>query len=502
MELKKKIETKGNPLNGGRFWQQPPDPLKGEYFRKPLGILFSSNLGFTPHLGGRGAVAKNETLNLGALPIIYLLLTTLLISSCRPNKPLTPQEMANDYHAAMNQLTEVIIYDIFSPPVASRIYAYSNLAAFEAMSNYGNHKPSMAGKINQFPIVPNPLKDICPELAGIKAFLTVARALTFSVQYYDDFEKPILEKYKNSGMTNLAYENSLKYGELIGNHVIAYSKTDNYAPTRGQRYTLKKTPGTWEPTPPAYADAIEPNWGKIRPLTLDSAAQFTVAPNAPYSLDKKSAFWKELDEVFTLSKNLTEEQKRIAWFWDDNAFVTEVQGHAMSASKKMTPGGHWLAITQKICQSKNYTAIQAAQVNFWVSTALFDGFIACWKVKYQTHRIRPETVINANLDKDWTPYLQTPPFPEYPSGHSTISAASAEVLSSVFGDNVAFIDSTEYVFGHGVGQFTSFRDAAKQASISRLYGGIHYRSGCDAGLVLGEKIGKSVVEKLKIKVSN
>lgn len=429
---------------------------------------------------------------------------TLLIfffSACKPNQPLTELDMANDYHAAMNKLTEVIIYDIFSPPVASRIYAYSNLAAYEAMRGKDEKFPTMAGCVNQFTTPPEiPEGEICHPLAGLKAFLTVARSLTFSTQYYDEFEKTVFEKYEHSNISSAVFERSLKYGEAVGSHVLTYSKTDNYASTRGLRYTLKKTPGTWEPTPPSYADAVEPNWGKIRPLTLDSAGQFLVAPHAPFSLDKSSPFWKEISVVYSISKKLSEEQKRIAWFWDDNAFVTEVQGHTMSASKKMTPGGHWLAITQKHCQSTHFTALQSAQVSFWVSAALLDGFIGCWKIKFETHRIRPETVINATLDKDWVPYLQTPPFPEYPSGHSTISSASAEVLTAFFGDNVSFTDSTEYVFGHGVGQFPSFRAAASEASLSRVFGGIHYYSGCNAGKDLGEQIGKNVVKRLKMSI--
>ena len=424
-------------------------------------------------------------------------LVVLHFCACTPEKFRTEQEMANDLHAAMNQLSEVIIYDIFSPPVASRIYVYTNLAAYEAMRDDSSEYASMAGRIHQFAALPaKPAGEVCHPLAGLKAFLTVARGLTFSTPYLDDFEKELIKKYKNSGLSSAVFKRSMAYGEAVGNHVLAYSKTDNYAPTRGLRYTLKKAPGTWEPTPPAYADAIEPNWGKIRPFTLDSAGQFSVPPPSPFNLDKNSPFGKEVSEVYQIAKNLTEEQKRIAWFWDDNAFVTEVQGHTMSASKKLTPGGHWLAIAQKQCQAANYPAIKVAQVNFLVAAALFDGFIECWKIKFETHRIRPETVINAHLDKDWLPYLQTPPFPEYPSGHSTISAASAEVLSAFFGENTAFVDSTEYVFGHGVGHFSSFRAAASEASLSRILGGIHYRSGCDVGLTLGEKVGKNVLSKL------
>jgi hypothetical protein len=168
-------------------------------------------------------------------------------------------------------------------------------------------------------------------------------------------------------------------------------------------------------------------------------------------------------------------------------------------NKKMTPGGHWLAITQTICRDKKATMMQTAEAYLLVSMALRDAFISCWDEKYRSHKIRPETVINANIDHTWVPYLQTPPFPEYTSGHSTISAASAEVLTSLFGDNVAFTDSTEFKFDHGVGQFKSFREAAEQASISRVYGGIHYRSGCEEGLKAGIKVGQLVLQKAKTK---
>jgi membrane-associated phospholipid phosphatase len=169
----------------------------------------------------------------------------------------------------------------------------------------------------------------------------------------------------------------------------------------------------------------------------------------------------------------------------------------MTASKKLTPGGHWLMIAQQFCKKEKRSAARSAEVYFMTSAALFDGFIACWKTKYETHRIRPETVIQADLDKDWQPYLQTPPFPEYPSGHSTISAASAEVLTAFFGDNVPFTDSTELIFGHGIGHFPSFRAAAAEASVSRVYGGIHFQSGCDAGAGLGRQVGVAVVGKLR-----
>lgn len=426
------------------------------------------------------------------------LLSLLCFVACQKTTPLpSATEQADDFHACQNKLSEVIIYDIFTPPVASRIYAYANLAAYETMRQSDPALHTMAGRIRDFAPVPAASADeINPTLAGLKAFLTVARSLTFSTQYYDEFEKPLFEKYENA-LPRSVFKNSMAHGEAVGQHVANFSKSDNYGKTRGLRYTLRKQPGTWAPTPPAYADAVEPNWGSIRPLVLDSAGQFAVPPMPAFSTEKNSAFRREVEEVFQISKKLTDEQKRIAWFWDDNAFVVDVSGHAMSASKKLTPGGHWLMIAQRFCRSKNLTAAQSAQVYFLTSAALFDGFIACWKIKFDTHQIRPETVIQTDLDKNWEPYLQTPPFPEYPSGHSTISAASAEVLTAFFGDGVVFTDSTELVFGHGIGQFASFRAAAAEASVSRVLGGIHFRSGCDAGAGLGKQVGGLVVEKLK-----
>ncbi|WP_435357730.1 vanadium-dependent haloperoxidase [Emticicia sp. SJ17W-69] len=431
---------------------------------------------------------------------ILLSLIVLLTNSCIKK---TSKEYNHDiynpdiYHKCVNQLTDVIIHDIFTPPVASRIYSYATLAGYEAMVSGDKKYPSMAGKIQDFAAVPKPQidKEYCFPLAGVKAFMTVARGLTFSIEKYDDFEKSLDKKFKDAGVPSEVIERSVAYGQSIGKVVLDYAKNDKYPQTRGLRYTLQNKPGTWQPTPPPYADAVEPNWGVIRPMVIDSSTQFMPPPPFKYDLAKNSAFMKEVMEVYEMGKNLTEEQKRIAWFWDDNAFVMNVQGHMMFADKKMTPGGHWLAIVKTVCQDKKVDLMKSAQAYLLVSIALRDAFIVCWEGKYRYHKIRPETVINASVDTKWNPFLQTPPFPEYPGGHSTISGASTEVLTQLFGDNIAFTDSTEAKFGHGVGQFQSFYEAGNQASISRVYGGIHFRSACDEGFKSGIEIGKWVMLK-------
>ena len=429
---------------------------------------------------------------------IFLLFSA---NSCKqkPTDYASKVSDANAYHACINKLTEVIIYDIFSPPVASRIYSYATLAGYEAMAQSADYQ-SVSNKINGYKDTPKPEKDkeYCYPLAGIKAFQTVARGLTFSVEKYDELEKNLYKKFEDAGVPDDVMERSMAYGESVGKNVLGYAKSDNYPQTRGLRYSLQNKPGTWTPTPPQYADAIEPNWGKIRSMTMDSSAQFLPPPPPAYNLAKGSPFMKEVRQVYEINKNLTEEQKRIAWFWDDNAFVMNVIGHVNFANKKMTPGGHWLAITQTVCKQQKTDLMKTAAAYMLVSFALRDAFIECWEVKYRYHKIRPETVINASLDPKWQPFLQTPPFPEYSGGHSTISGASAAVLTSLFGENVAFIDSTEFKFGHGVGSFKSIKEAAAQASISRVYGGIHFQSACVEGLKVGDKIGKLVLEKVKM----
>ncbi|MGL4630378.1 MAG: vanadium-dependent haloperoxidase [Leadbetterella sp.] len=429
--------------------------------------------------------------------IFYLLV--LFVVSCKKPQNKKAIESIDVHHAVLEKVTDVIIHDIFSPPVSSRIYAYTALAGYEAMVPGYPEYQTTAGQLNGLEAFPKPEagQEYCYPLASAKAMMTIARTLTFSVDKYDEFEKQLYEKFENAGLPNDVIDRSNSFGEAIANHVLAYSKKDNYAQTRGLRYSVKVKSNLWVPTPPTYADAVEPYWQTIRTLVMDSAAQFKPSPVILYQKQEGSPFKKEVREVYEIVKNLSQEQKDIAWFWDDNSFVMNVQGHVSYANKKMTPAGHWIAITKTVCKNKNTSSIQSANAYLHVSLALFEGFISCWHAKYSTQKVRPETVINAEIDQKWQPFLQTPPFPEYTSGHSTISSASAEVLTALIGDNFAFTDSTELKYDHGVRSFKSFRDAAKECSVSRVYGGIHYTSACNEGLKVGAQIGQYTVTKIK-----
>ncbi|QKZ11863.1 vanadium-dependent haloperoxidase [Spirosoma sp. KUDC1026] len=403
------------------------------------------------------------------------------------------------YNAALDKLTEVIIHDIFSPPVASRIYSYANLAGYEALVPFDSTYQSLGGKLKLFQTGPRPApnQEYCFPLASTHAFMTVARALTFSVDYYDKFEPAFYEQYKKDGVPDEVYERSMAYGEMVAKHILDYASKDSYKQTRGFKHTVTNAEGTWVPTPPAYMDAAEPQWNKLRCWVMDTCTQFTPPRPYPYNMTKGNPYEKEVMEVYKAGKRADKLEQDIAYFWDDNSFVMNVAGHVMFASKKMTPGGHWLAIAETVARKKKLNMMQTVEAYALTSFALSDGFISCWDEKYRSNMIRPETVINKLIDPKWTPFLQTPPFPEYPSGHSVISTAAATVLTHLMGDNIAFTDSTELKYGHGVRSFKSFIDAANEASISRLYGGIHYRLALDNGQVQGKKIGEWVLQRVK-----
>ena len=169
----------------------------------------------------------------------------------------------------------------------------------------------------------------------------------------------------------------------------------------------------------------------------------------------------------------------------------------MFATKKITPGGHWIGITSVVTRKakSDFQATTNAYTN--VSIALFDAFISCWDEKWNTLVVRPETLINKHYDEEWLPILQTPPFPEYTSGHSVISRAAAITLTDLFGDNFSFDDTTEIEYGLPVRSYGSFIEASEEAALSRLYGGIHYMMAIEEGVAQGEEVGQHVVKRIQ-----
>lgn len=405
---------------------------------------------------------------------------------------------------AMASLTNTIVYDIFSPPQASRAYAYASIAAYEALRPGYPQYRTMAGQLNGLDTLPAPQagKAYSFPLAGVHAFLTVGKQLTFSRARMDSARAASDEEFRHSGMPDDVYARSVAYGDTIAARVLAWAGKDHYLQTRGApKFAVTKEPGRWVPTPPAYMDAIEPNWRLLRPFVLDSASQFRPAPPIRFDTAKAGAYMQQAREVYDAGRALTPDQKALTAFWDCNPYVMHVEGHAMFATKKITPGGHWMGIAYIAARDAHADPMRTAEAYARTAIALADGFISNWDEKFRSNMIRPETVINTYVDPSWEPFLQTPPFPEYTSGHSVISSAAAAVLTDEFGPKFAFVDSTEVPYGLPVRRFGSFNEAAREAAISRLYGGIHYRQATEEGNTQGAKVGAMVIARVRTRAA-
>ena len=429
--------------------------------------------------------------------ILAFAVVTILLSCNNKQQEIKLPDAVDVLHQNEKNLTELIIYDIFSPPVAARIYSYTSLAAHEALRHFDNRETSIVSKLKDFPVMPQPQKDKNYDyvLASSVAFYTTMREMTFSKDTISKFEMKTYAPFK-AALEEKTYNNSFEFGKAISAAIMERAMADKYKETRAmQKYFGSEQEGKWRPTSPDYLDGVEPYWSKIKPMALDSSSQFDPGPPIAFEPDTPSIFYKMCNEVCMTGKNLTKEQQDIAYFWDDNPFVSNHKGHLTFNTKKQTPGGHWMGITAIACRKTNADAVKTARSYALVAVGLLDGFISCWDTKYRYNYIRPISYINAQIDKRWEPYLQTPPFPEYTSGHSTISASAATILTGLFGDNFAFHDDADKEYIGMERDFTSFMQAAQEASISRLYGGIHYRLSLDMGLEVGKKVGQNVLNR-------
>jgi hypothetical protein len=432
---------------------------------------------------------------------------TFIISialSCNPGSSDYKKEAnsAEIYRQSIKNLTDIIVYDIFSPPVASRIYAYPNIAAYEILRLEHPHYKSLKGQINSFQGIPLPdtSEIYCYPLAANHSFAVVGRALIFSEEKMNNYISQLHEKYQEIGVPNDVFKRSIKYAERVSKEILKWANEDNYKQTRTfTKYTVRPETMYWKPTPPDYMEGIEPHWNKIRTFVLDSANQFIPVKPKQFSMDTTSDFYKELVEVYDVGVGLSEEQIEIAKFWDCNPYVSHHAGHAMFATKKITPGGHWIGITDIATKKSNADLMETVNAFTRVSISLHDAFVSCWDEKWRSILVRPETLINEYIDDSWAPLLQTPPFPEYTSGHSVISTAAAITLTDIFGEQFQFMDSTEYEYGLPPREFNSFLEASQEAAISRLYGGIHYRMAIVNGVDQGRDVGNFIVKNLRTK---
>ncbi|HEY6901678.1 MAG TPA: vanadium-dependent haloperoxidase [Puia sp.] len=437
----------------------------------------------------------------------FLFAATVAICFAACQSPNDYEKVFSDpnlYCYTVHELNTVVMGNNFGPIVASRNYLYSAIAGYEVIAGgYPDKFTSLAGQLHGLKAVPKPTPGVKVnfQLASLLAYCKLGQAVTFpegSMKAYVDSLKKLA---KDHGMPTEVIAASQAYADTVGNAIMAWSKKDNYAQTRGAtEYMVNDSPGRWVPTPPAYAPAMEPHWREIRFVMVDSVRQFMPPPPYPFNMtDKKAPYYLEVKKSQNKVDSLTEEETWIADFWDDNPFKLNVSGHLMFGTKKFSPAGHWMSVTgiaaQKAGADFNTTVTAYAKT----AVALFDAFIECWNIKYTYNTLRPETAINRYIDPNWRPHLQTPPFPEYTCGHCTISASAAEALTSMFGDNFAYTDTTELEFGIKSRSFKSFRDAALETRKSRFYGGIHYDYCTILSQKMGAQIGELVTDRLKMK---
>ena len=433
------------------------------------------------------------------------LCVVVCLAACRNNQAYkTYLHNPEIFSQAAHELNTVVMGNNFTPMVASRNYAYAAIAAYEVIAvAYPAQYQSLAGQLNGLVSIAKPAADssVDFELASLLAYIKVGEAVTFpegSLQLYKD---SILVTARNKGLPSDVEKASQLLADSVSASVIRWSKKDNYLQTRGaEKYTVMDVPGRWIPTPPLYASAAEPHWREIRPMVMDSAGMFPPPPPPAFNItDKNSKYYQEVMAIKKAIDSLTPEQKHIAEFWDDNPFKMNVTGHVMYGSKKFSPPGHWMSVIGIAAQKAKSDYATTVYAYAKTSIALFDAFIQCFDAKYKYNTVRPETVINIYMDASWMPYLQTPAFPEYTCGHSTISSSAAEALTSVFGDNFAYTDSSEMEFGIKSRSFTSFRDAADENNWARFYGGLHFHNSCIISTECGRKVGQLVVDRLQMK---
>ena len=434
--------------------------------------------------------------------VSVILLTILFLPGCKKKEYVNAFNDPLLFSKTVKELNNVVKQNNFPPIIASRNYVYACIAAYEVMVIGDKRFQSLAGQIKHLsPMTAPDTTNVNFNYASLLAFCKVGQAVTFPEGSMKEYVNGLDSLALASGMTTDMQKASKLLADSVAGHILRWSKKDNYAQTRtAEKYTIKQEEGRWIPTPPAYAQALEPNWMKIRTMVMDSSSQFTPPrPPAFDVTDKESKFYKEMIAVKNAGDSLTDEQKHIAMFWDDLGSKTIVQGHVMFTAKKFSPPGHWMNIVGIAAQKAHADYTTTVYAYTKTAIAIFDAFIQCWDEKYRSNYVRPETVINKYVDQDWMPFLQTPPFPEYTCGHSTASSSAAETLTNVFGDNFAYTDSSELEFGIENRSFTSFREAAIENNWARFYGGIHFHNSCLVSTEYGKKVGELVNEKLKMK---
>lgn len=459
-----------------------------------------------------------------------------LTAGCaREPQPADPQ-LASQW---MRTSLAVVRSERLGPPVASRVSAYGALALYEGYAS-GSHSPlrTLSGQLNG--LAPLPAAPAGESLDGPTVAAEAERIVLDSLlrdgtpttrRSVDSLAAAQIAARRDAGVNDHDSRAAVAHGRTLGHAILAWAATDSFFATRGRPWTPSgkrtewtntsdvsqfipqtisgqsdlvqlgnpnvhedveraTTKGTFTNRPKADGPTTlpsfnptrptEPYWGHLRPFVLSSADVCAPPPPPAYSEQPGSPFYMIGRQFIDTVRVLTPEQKQIALFWADNPVATG------------TPGFHWISVVNLMVARRKLSADAAVELYALTSLAIADAFIGCWREKYRSNVVRPVTWVRRVLDSTFQTVIPTPPFPEYPSGHSVQSGAAVHVLISLLGDSIAYIDSTQVDIGQPPRRFESFSAARTEVAISRVYAGVHYFPAVVDGLSQGECIGRAV----------
>jgi hypothetical protein len=430
--------------------------------------------------------------------------SALMLSGCSDDNALISVESPSPftgtydskYAAEWMWLTCKIVADQSrdNPPQAGRVYSYACIAVYQCVVAGMPLNRSLSGQLNEMPQMPfanstfeydwpSVLTGAMPViLRGL--FRTLYNPSNIMINNMHNRQKQERVALKDAAII----ERSIQYGEAVANRLLEWADNDGFNEIQGLPYVpppRSLNPSNWVPINPGDT-AVEPYWGTLRTFALPGASYNELPPSFPFDSTVSSAFYNDEYEVFQIRANPTQEQKDIALFWRDKQLTPQ-------------PPGHWVSILNQIVLRDNLKLDRAAECYAYLGIAIGDAFIAGWYTKYHFNYLRPQTYIRDYIQAGWTPFLPTPPFPDYPSGHSTSSGACSYVLTYLLG-TVSFTDTTHLRIGMAPRTFNSFYEAAVECSNSRIYGGIHYRNACENGVIMGQHIGETIVNRIRLKV--
>lgn len=430
------------------------------------------------------------------LPLVLLVIVALLggigSAAAQPVSPFDsvpptqlPSDLVLDWvDAIYTRLRD----ERLNPPEAARIYGYMGVTIYESVVAGWPENRSLSGQMRNFGAMPTPEDGLYDWLTVVNAALrTVMVDLMLergadNIAYFDDIYADQLADRTAAVDDAAIIERSISYGEEVGKAILNWATADGYADMPpADQYEIETGDGLWQMTSPGMLP-VEPFWGQVRPFMLNFADQCANYEVLAYNTDADSTIYQQAIEVMDTVDNLTPEQRDIALWWMDDPGDTGL------------PSGHWIEIASYILAEDDASLMLTAEVYGMLGPVVADSFIAAWSLKYQLNSIRPVTYINDHISPRWQPLIETPFFPDHPSAHSVVSQASAEILDFFFGTR-AFVDRANEDRGLGVRQYLSFQQAAYEAGISRLYGGIHFRNGIERGWQMGNCIAQHALDQ-------